>query len=648
MAVHMHRAAPRPGDGPAQPQDPAAWLRQHGVTAAALSMLAVQLLLMASVLAHAYFRQDDYYYLDRALTHGFSWPYLMMVDAGHLLPAGFAIAWAMARVSLYNGPLTCVATLALMAAAGLAALRMLRTLFGSRPAILIPLAVYLFSPLTLAPVAWWSVALEELPLELGLFLAVSAHVRYLRSGRFRSALAAAGWLLLGMAGMDKGAVLPILLFAVTSAFFVEGRWPAAIVLAARRYWRAWLLYAAVLAGYCALFFLRLPAYRTAGQAPVTPVRVLSFLWTLVSSTVVPGAMGGPWRWQPLAGGSALAAPPAPLVQLACGLAILIIVASCLYRVGAWRAWAILLGWIAAADVLPVVIGRLGVVPAGLLGLLQRYATDAVPVLVLCLGLAFVPVAGGAGRYRFRQPAASAAGPALSVPPGVAASMRAGCVLLGAVMLAGSFWSLQALQGATRTQNARSYIATARAAVAQAPRRAVIVDRPTPPFIMNPVFFRTVGATSWVIGALARGNPGQFSWVRSPRGVVRNPMIFDPQGRLWPAAVAGVSSGPPPQRCWDLAGSGIPLPHPVFRWGWTVRLDYSGPATAVAVGLGGNSARVLLPAGDHSFYLPLGGAGQDVSVLPLSPAPSLCLTGVTVGTWQPLRSGQPVPATPVAG
>ena len=100
-------------------------------------------------------------------------------------------------------------------------------MFGNRPAILIPLTVFAFSPLSLAALTWWAVALEILPLELAIFMAVDAHVRYLRGGRFRSALAAAGWLLLGLAAMDKGAVVPLLLFALTSAFFVEGRWAVA-------------------------------------------------------------------------------------------------------------------------------------------------------------------------------------------------------------------------------------------------------------------------------------------------------------------------------------------------------------------------------------------------------------------------------------
>ena len=66
-----------------------------------------------------------------------------------------------------------------------------------------------------------------------------------------------------------------------------------------------------------------------------------------------------------------------------------------------------------------------------------------------------------------------------------------------------------------------------------------------------------------------------------------------------------------------------------------------------VGFGGNQAQAALPAGTHAFYVHLAaGSGKAVTVTPLSPAPSQCLTGVTVGTWQPAPSGPPIPA--VAG
>jgi len=651
------------GDERREPQDAVEWLRSKGVTVAALTLIAIQLVWLAVLLAHSYFRQDDYFNFDRALANGLTWTYLMRVSAGHMAPLGFATSWVLARVSLYNWALTCAVILALVAAACLALLRVLRTLFGNRPAILIPLGAYLFSPLALSAVTWWSVGVQSLPLELSIFMAVDAHVRYLRGGRFRSALATAGWLLLGMATVEKGAVIPLLLFMLTSAFFVEGRWALGMVRAARRYWRAWVLYGVMLTGYCVVFFLRLPRSAIPPSAPGLVASVSRFLSTLAGSTLVPGALGGPWHWVVIGDGTAQASPPPALQELSWAVALFIVVASCVYRVRAWRAWAILLVWIAAADVVPVVIGRLAVMPAGLLGLQARYVTDATSVLALCLGLAFLPLAGQKSTSRFQVSADTPT----EIWHDIATAVRAATAAAIAIFLAGSFWSLQSLDAITNTEAPRSYIATARVAVAQAPHGAVIVDTPTPVMIMNFFFFHPFGNTSYVIGAMARGDPARhLSWVASPRGVVPNPMIFDNKGQLWAAGIAGPSSGPPPpgQHCWSVTtgGAGVPLHARLFRWSWTVRLDYAGPATVLAVRFGGKWTEVTLPAGAHAVYVPLVGAGNEVTVRlagtapavlggapsPAVIAPAMCLTGVTVGTWQPAPSGPAFPPAPVPG
>jgi len=652
-----------------EPQDVPDWLRKHGVTVAALTLIAIQLVWTAVLLAHSYFRQDDFRYLDRALANGLNWSYLMWVDAGHLLPLGFAVAWAMARISLYNWPLTSLLILALMAATCLALLRMLRTVFGNRPAILIPLTVFVFGPLSLAAVTWWAVALEILPLELAMFMAVDAHVRYLRSGRFRGALAAAGWLVLGMAAMDKGAVVPLLLFALTSAFFVEGRWAVAAVRAVRRYWRAWALYGALLAAYGVVLAIRLLGSGAPAVGPAA-ASLANFASTLVETTLVPGLLGGPWRW--LSFGSVMANPPVALQQLSWAVAALVVIASCAYRRRAWRAWAILFGWVLAADIVPVAIGRLGAGGAGfatLAGLQVRYVADTAAVFVLCLGLAFLPAAGETGVSRFRLPAEAPA----ATGHAIARSAQVTAAVVLAIFLAGSFWSLQSLERISHTGAARSYIATARVAIAQAPRGAVIVDTPTPAMIMNPYFFRPWGSTSYVIGAMARDEPARhLSWNPSPYGVVPGLMIFDAQGRLRPAVIAGPSSGPPPDghHCWNVtsAGTGIPVHASLFRWPWTVRVDYAGPAVVLALRFGGNGrpggkwAAVTLPAGAHAVYVPLLGEGNEITVrlagtapavlgsapMPAGMAPPMCLTGVTVGTWRPAPSGPAFPAVPVPG
>lgn len=708
--VRTWRALPRPDSRP-EPRDAAEWLRAHGVTLAAVTLIAVQLCWNAALLGHSYFRQDDYFTFDRALASGFTWKYLMFVDAGHMSPLGFAIAWVLARVSLYSWPLTSVVTLMLLAGACFALLRMLRTLFGNRPAILIPLVVYLFSPLSLAGLAWWSVGIEALPLELAIFMAVHSHVRYLRDGRLRNAVAAAGWLLLGMATMEKGAIVPLLLLALTSGFFVEGRWAAATVTAVRRYWRAWVLYGVLLAGYCAVFFVQLPGSSTQPSSPGPVSHLLDFASTLGGSTLLPGALGGPWQWSVVGYGYAQASPPAALQQLSWAVAAIVVVVSCACRVRAWRAWAILLGWIVAADMVPVVIGRLGTQPAALLGVQARYLTDATSVLALCLALAFLPLAGEQAAYRFRLPAARPAGDAgpggdvggggdaggdadggggaagIPAPAGTVAalspptgptpaaltraaavrSMRAVTLLVLCAFLVGSFWSLQAFEGVTMTASARSYIATAQVAVAGAPRGTLIVDGPTPAMIMDPALFWTQGYTSQVIGAIARGEPARhLSWTLSPDGAAGRLMIFDDAGRLRPAAVEGPSSGPPPhkRRCWAVTsvGTSIPLRGSLYRWPWTARLEYSGPATVLAVSFGGKWSEVKVPAGTHAVYVRAVGAGRTVSVLLVGPgarpargdapaqppAAAACVTGVTVGSLHPGQVSQAIPAAPVPG
>ena len=615
---------------PAEPREAAGWLRSHGVTLAAVTLIAVQLLLMGDLLAHSYFRQDDFSYLYRGVDSGFGWKYLMWEDAGHLQPLGMALAWVLARVSLYNWPLTCVITMLLLAAVCFAMLRTLRTLFGNRPAILILLAVFLFSPLQLAGIAWWSVVIDILPLELGLLLAVDAHVRYLRDGRTRNVVAAAGWLLAALAASDKGAVVPLLLFGLTSAFFVAGPMRAAVARAAVRYWRAWLVYCLLLAAWAALYLSQLSGSTV---KPDPAPGVLDFAPTFIGTTLLPAMLGGPWRWS--AAGYDVSNPPAALQQLSWVVVVVVVVVSCARRVRAWRAWAILAAWVLAADIVPVALGRLGtLLPAGLEAAETRYLTDAAPVLALCLGLAFLPVAGPPvdteqDVIRFRLPAA-----------------RPAVLLALGVFLVGSFWSLQAfesLNGAA-ARAARSYIATARAAVADAPRGALIVAGPTPASVMSPGIFGPYGYTSLVVGAIARGEPARrLSWTGSPRGVVGNLMIFNDRGQLLPATTLGPSSWPPPkgQSCWNVSTAvrQIPVTGTLYRWVWTARVSYSGPASVLAFRFGENWTEVALPAGTHTAYIPVTGPGDKVSVRLAQPGPALCITSMKVGTLEPGQASQ---------
>ena len=129
---------------------------------AGLALVAGQLGWTAALLAHSYFRQGDFLLLDRALREQLGWEYLMRLDGGHLMPAGLVVIWSLARISLYNWLLAGGVVMVLVAAASLALLRLLVTVFGrpgepggrTRAGILVPFAVYLFAPLSAGAVAW--------------------------------------------------------------------------------------------------------------------------------------------------------------------------------------------------------------------------------------------------------------------------------------------------------------------------------------------------------------------------------------------------------------------------------------------------------------------------------------------------------------
>ena len=64
--------------------------------------------------------------------------------------------------------------------------------------------------------------------------------------------------------MEKGAVVPLLLLALTVAYFVPR------LRDVRRYWRAWAIYGGVLACYAAVFLIQLHTSAGSRAIPARP------------------------------------------------------------------------------------------------------------------------------------------------------------------------------------------------------------------------------------------------------------------------------------------------------------------------------------------------------------------------------------------
>jgi len=100
-----------------------------------------------------------------------------------------------------------------------------------------------------------------------------------------------------------------------------------------------------------------------------------------------------------------------------------------------------------------------------------------------------------------------------------------------------------------------------------------------------------------------------------------------------------------------SGTSIPLEGTLYRWPWTARLAYSGPAGRLSVRFGqGESRSVVLPPGTHLVYVPLVGSGSAVSARFDAAAGSkpLCVAAVAVGLVYPDQAGRAIPVAPVNG
>jgi hypothetical protein len=606
-------------------------------------MIAAQLYLEGVVLAHAYFRQDDFLIFDWAFKNHLSWGFIGSTYGGHFMPGSLALAWVLDRISLYDWTLASGVNLVLLGAACFALLRVLRTMFGNRPALLIPLGVYLFCPIMLPGIAFWATTLQWLPTQLAILMALNAHVSYVRTGRLWHAVAAAAWIAFGLLFDEVNVLVPVLLLGLTSAFLVPGGWAQALAGSLRRFWRGWVLYLVLAGAYAVVFLLQL---HTSDQKPLKPGQfsnVLGLASELLRVSFIPGALGGPWHWLAI-GSSGIAADYAfateypPLTQLSWSVAALIILVSLWYRRHAWRAWTILAVWIFASAVAPLVVGRIGLgVTGAILGGDLHYLADSLPVLAVCLALAFWPVTGEEEAYRARP---------------VRRLRQIGTVAVLATFLAGSAWSYDSYEKGTSSVAGQSYIATARTAIAAAPKGVEIVDTPVPSIIETLVWFPTYAYAARVLGPLAPASL-HAHWTRAPSGVYGNLMVFDGVGRLWSGiAIDGDTVHPPAggKGCWQVAAHTvkIPLGGSLFHWGWEISMNYVGHAATMAVQFGGTWHDVQLSAGAHTVWVPAAGAGSVVRARLLSGGPSVCVSSLSIGNIVPSILSHPVPAAPVRG
>lgn len=593
-------------------------LLAHRVVVTGLLLVVLQLALKGAVSWHSYLWQEDLHYIARSYHQGLSAHTVFFVTSGHLYPVVSVVSGILTHLAPFDYTPMVVMILVVQAAAALAVLRMLVTLFGERPAILFPFVLYLATPLTIQGLAWWSSGLETLPFQIAFPMALACHVRFVRDGRFRHVIAASLWFAFGLACYLKSFAIPLLAFVVTWAYLTDAGWLRAVPATLRRYWRAWCAYAAVLAGYAAVYITAPHVHHTKFSTHQDAGKLVSAGWDMIREMLVPGALGGPWKWVPDGGGADPHAwPPIGLAWASWIIGAAAVVLTCRYRRRSAWAWGTLLGYVILVDMLPTAIGRVQMVE--LIGTETRYIGDAAPLIALCVALAFLPVSGERDPYRPGVPS----GPAVR---------RAGIVVVAAAVV-GSVWSVTNFNELNDGPKRRTFMTNVTGALRQAPPGTIIADRDFPTFMATGLFgdYAEMGFVLQPYLAKLRRPP---AFTADPHGTIDHLMAFDDRGRLRGATVSGVSSKPlPPGHCHARGARAVTvhLRKRTSRWKWVIRIGYlSGRSRTATVTFGGRSYPLHIEKGLHTGYVTVPvGAGRTVRIT--APHRRLCVALVTVGT-----------------
>jgi hypothetical protein len=599
------------------------------VLAAAVALILLQALVRGYVKFGSWFIGDDLAFIGRAERLPFWSPeYLLAGWNGHFMPGAFAYVRLLTALWPLNYVPVGVGDLLLQALAGLLMYALLTSLFGARPAILVPLAVFLFSPMTLPAFVWWAAALNQLFGQIAMILVLLLHVRYHRTGRVRYGVLGALSLLVGLAFSEKLLLTVPVVCALTLFYFTGGPPLLRVRRAVGQHARVWVAYAAVVVPYLAY-------YTTHVKSPIDARRNLTLtldtLGTALGHAVLPALFGGPWRWMPIGVQGGIANPGTAMVTVVAVASALVVWASVVRRRRAIFAWVVIATYTLVNAVILGVTRGPWVGP--IIGAEYRYSTDACVIFAIFGALAFLPLhghfAGGqpqrlVTRRVGRRVQTEAPAPSALQGPGESAVASG----LAIAVLVSSMVSTFAYDHLWRNDNIRNFFTTTQRDYANVKRGVTLADTNFPENIQSGLFGEW-GRTSALFAAF-RPRPEFLT----PGRYASDLLLTDDSGHLRLATVEGFTNVPGSvkgcgYRIEDALVS-IKLGATTLPWLWYVRIGYiasDDATTTVRAGRTVTSAKVHRGLGN--LFVMGDGAIGTVELSGLS-AGALCTDDVAVG------------------
>ncbi|MEP7193245.1 MAG: hypothetical protein ABI903_10300 [Actinomycetota bacterium] len=583
-------------------------------------LILIQLLLRTWVAARGYFYWDDLILTSRSGSMPLlSTDFLLFDHDGHFMPGAFLVAGLITKAAplQWIGPV--VSLVVMQALASLSVLRLLRVLMGDRVALLAPLVFYLFSPLTLPSFAWWSAALNDLPLQLALAWVTCDAILLVRTGNRRHAVTGVIAFALSLAFFEKAVVVPWVAFAVVAlVLHIQGEHAVlrTVVRRAAPLWRGALL---VTVGWVLLY----TGVVTSRAAQYSADQAVVLIWRGFGFGFVPSLLGGPWGWDQSDFSVPWATPPLFLVVL--GLLTLLgaVVLTIRRKQRVAGVWLLLAGYV-GVSLAAMVVGRAGPYTAQVLGQTLRYVADSAVVVSVAMALILsAPGRGGKNGSVLARASAKAtlwrwrARTALGLVVAVA-------------FLASSVFSTVTFTRTWSYSPTAVYLATVRASLA-ANHVAPLLDQP----ISNRILWRL--ANPYNLGSRI------FSPVAERADFVSSTPILqrlDDSGHIVPAQMKTLRTaaiGPLP-RCGyqvtDLGFTNMPLDGGLIHFGWTVHFGYltSVPGSLEVALETGPSVIVPVSVGLNQVFVNLEGNGTLVRVRSHTRGMVACVAGAVVGIF----------------
>ncbi|MEP6852418.1 MAG: hypothetical protein ABJA87_07170 [bacterium] len=612
------------------------------IRAVAVAVMGVALIVRSWLLLQSWFVGDDLVFIGRAnrMPAGNRRYYFDDYNS-HVMPGAFVLVRVLNAWFPWNFVPVALVCVAMIAGVFWLFYRLLLRLFGPTPAILVPLAVFCFSPITVPAFLWWAAALNQLPQHLALLGALLAQVTYLQTGRLRYAVGGVLAVVAGLAFSEKTLLAVPLIFGLTVVFFASGPLRTRLRHVVGRYRTVWSLYLLMAASYAAYYLLAVPGPASTGGRTGD---LVSVAWQQMGHAVLPGLLGGPWQWLQISANGAVADPPLALRWVSLVPVVAFVAWSIVRSRTAIGAWLLAAGYVAVDIVLLAKSDRAQLV-GSLIGSEMRYSTDLCLVVVLCATLAVVPL----------RPAERADVQTLTVTPfykqrgalvraqltQVAPSLTPRAVTVAATLaiVAGSVFSTVRFERIWAPEVGRNYVHTARAELAKAGRPLALADVSVPEAVVWNLVYPYNKISYFLHGAKPR--PTFLT-----AGVSSDQLYLpDDSGHLRAAAVVGANAekGPMSQCGWMVRSApvAIPLTAPTPQSTWTVRIGYiSSRDATTTITVGSTTITAGLQRGLHALYFIADGAVSDVRIDGMPADETLCTDEIAVGGPLPIPGTTP--------